>query len=494
MAWIVGGVGGAVGFVLTGVGFTGLSVVEVLEAGEVRDAKRFARSAEPVLGSDRLEIAEELADFGAWAVAGLAMSFVGMRWDLRLLRHAVRMSQARAAVPEILAKIPDQDVLTGIRDLSPRDQADLFAVMHESRARAKARRPLTPVQERVSRLETQLYEEIAFETSLQATRLRPDRSRTFGGNSVKPKHMHPGHPKPGDLGAPTELPAPDGLLRVAEDGTRTLTREALYLGTTAGKGAFATVYRELDQFGEPTGWVVKYITEVPRVYHGVPYLAGGSAEQVLVRMRHGYDLLKKAGIETPDAEFFLDPRRNAVVVRQVNVDQEGIRLLRIGDVLNEAEKGAYLGLCRRMVDEDLAFLDGAFRNIYLRTLDDGRTIAGVLDTDFIFKWGDPPDGYAAAMLAKFDIGTLPNANWGVRSLPDLTAVPGLGMGRVSLPFHPQRLTSARLVMEANFEYHHLIYFDRKLKTFQPHPIWPDSSFTVGEIQAGGFPEFGTRTW
>jgi len=364
-------------------------VGDMSEMAEVSANARFARDAFDILGRQRLVQAEKDSKPLWKAAFGAASLAVGAYFDFA--DASVRVFSDEDVAAGLLRQI-ERDGAAGLRDLNERELHTIAHYLRRAERAAERGKELSPTLQLAQRAQraisnpllnrslTEPFQMPRFSSSLIDSRLydtalhEMDMARVLrAGDRMGP--------------VPDGMPLPNTVVSFTIRGRE----ESFQLGDALGVGEYATVYRLLDDSGQPTGRVIKFVRNNPM--HD-----SSSAAEVVQRMQRSYETLSEGGeiLSLPCRRFEAEAKIPFVIqddlANMKNVEYfADPSLAKPGLAKNtwgpEFER-AVLQLYRDIADRGLIWMDGHANNIFFQQVD-GVWRAGVLDPDMILRAGEP---------------------------------------------------------------------------------------------------------
>lgn len=451
---------------------------DVLQLHEDQAEVRFAADALEILGRERLELGLAQRGIGVMPYVSAALSVVGFRFDLADAVAVVKAAQARRVAERWMPHVA-REGFEALGQVPIQDKTLIYLMMKEAEEAAAAGQRLNAAQqaaiEAQRRIEFQLtaphpygYPHLddhalrSAKTEVEVGSSSPEADTV--GDATGPGGAAPSPapaPKPAPVGPPSLAPSPPAapsaprpaapgprgteparfmaveaippgmprpgfVLEVpgaagAGDAAGTATKQ-FFVGQPLGKGAYATTYELLDEFGAPTEDVVKFLRRpfeesdawmrdrlellgearkgdkrhLQRLLRTQPAFDDTPMRQLIDRMMHGQRLLKDARIPYLEmrplddalARVGYDDDFPFVVQRRIPTDGSVVLCKVEQSGLPEAGMGpALVELYRKLADAGLVWKDGHVENVYFQRVGEGW-VAGVLDADMIVKWDD----------------------------------------------------------------------------------------------------------
>ena len=455
---------------------------DVIKLHEDKAEVRFAANALAIIGRDRLDTGLAQREISAMPYVSAALSVLGFRFDLADAVAGVKAAQARKVAERWMPMIA-REGFSALGQVPIRDKTLIYLMMKEAEEAAAAGRALNAAQQAAidaqKRIELELaaphpygYPHVdahAFrgantEVDIKSSTPDADTAADATGDRVAANASPPvGAPAPTPAPSPASSasPPPDAKVPAVFAGAPAVRKPRRYMaieeippgmplpgyvveapdvaavgaagaaakkylvGQPLGKGVYATTYELLDEFGAPTGDVVKFLRRpfeesnvwmkdrleslgevrqgdnkhLQRLLRTQPAFDETPMPRLIDRMMHGQRLLHEARIPHLPMKSMDDPLarvgydEDLPFVVQKRIPDDGSTIICKVEQTALPEEGmarAAADLYRKIADAGLVWKDGHAENIYFQKVGDAW-MAGVLDADMIIKWEDAID-------------------------------------------------------------------------------------------------------
>jgi hypothetical protein len=433
---------------------------------------KFARAAADVLDGSRVTRAElEAPSLWGNLAAGVA-TFVGLRFDIADAAEVVA-ARLPARVPHLAAKLNPGDAVESFRRLPADEQADVLLAAAQASQKKAAGEALSASESKLVEFKARVQDEIETKADLPRPKKTPD------GDAVPEPKPHVAHAKPADdVLIAVRGPGPDiGLPPVG--ATITTPKGAYKLEACVSMdSAYCGVYRVSKD-----GKMLDKVMKIPKLKSGP-----NSASQldVLDRTVRGARALKEANLphlKIAEDEVFRDgewPCFLQELLEEVPGKREFYKSG--GGLLEEAKQRAVLQLYEDLFTRgrNLIWYDGHLNNIYFFKEGDGPWQAGILDSDYLHRFDEPP---RSAELSE-RLGMIENTpGFGPINIQSMVKAKKVGIDEIWEPDQAAHLyPSAEFFMEKMLEHKGLISYNRDTKQ------WSSAHFSLSIVEEY-FPAF-----